>query len=623
MPYAVWIELIDPDPRSADEMTQAQRPQLILELIQANRQPEPPRDLAALTEDDPANLLDVRVLTSADGARIGVAVDTDHLESSLGTGFDLARRLSGSPALFGWRLESLRAERLSAPRGPGGWLPPDEEQTRFPVAAHLPGELRELAAHYLLAAAAGGLDDPAGRGRRTVAAADVVAGAVEDPWGRELTGALGALLVAACRAEAALGVRHALVGRGSGDPRLAQALLDTVRLDEALPATGYDEDRMRGHVLLENFMVEQNLLWNRVDDSGTADGERGRQQLRALLWAGLRALATMGRSTLRHAESPWVWLAELGSDEIDEVARQFAYRDLEAFEEAAENAEDQLHAATHAHLLLRLALRRPDLVDGNFPTAAMGAFTEPLRHLGFQTLLSLGAATVERTARTPLAESTASAARTVLPALHAIAADEDDAFDDLYDAIDHLLPGTPAPREERRHRTRTFLDLVTSAAAQAGDEQSARIARELLTTPAESACVQADLPDGREIEHALRLRVLATAAGLDPDLAGAIAADLPALRSPDPRDEPALRAEATRWWRTATTAAHRLRDDAPDLRCPEPGAELLHAMRRPDAAHLEALPTETVAVAVVQVISALSIAAQEPYLPHEILLRPE
>jgi hypothetical protein len=222
-------------------------------------------------------------------------------------GISLAHHVAGTLTVFGWRLTSLRTDMLAAPLAAGMWLPPaNQPQARFPVAAHLPEELQHLCSHYLLVAAARRLTNPNDRYQPRVDAADLVAGAIEHPWGRELVSALGGLLVAAARAEAATSIQHPLLGRGSGDPALAQALLDTIRKDQAQPATGYDDDGMRGHVLVDQFTTDHNLTFNRVDTAldPKANEYRSHEQLRSLLWAGIRTLATLGKDTLKQVRSP-------------------------------------------------------------------------------------------------------------------------------------------------------------------------------------------------------------------------------------------------------------------------------------------------------------------------------
>lgn len=72
----------------------------------------------------------------------------------------------------------------------------DHEQPRGHLAELLDGGLQELTSEFLLALAIRSLWHPTDsvEGHR---ARDVVLGATEDPWGRELTSALGVLLIRA------------------------------------------------------------------------------------------------------------------------------------------------------------------------------------------------------------------------------------------------------------------------------------------------------------------------------------------------------------------------------------------------------------------------------------------
>ncbi|CCH29344.1 hypothetical protein ABZ816_35810 [Actinosynnema sp. NPDC047251] len=627
MPFAVWIELDDPDSTPSDEMVRAQRPQAILDLIESGGVDEVPEaDAHPQDEDEALGLLDVRVLTHPRGARVGVVVDTEELDRSLGLGLDLARMLAGSPVLFGWRLTSVHSDRVTAPLEPGVGLPRlDEETARFPVFEHLPDELQQLAAQYLLVGAAASIVAPVGGHHRTVDAVEVVAGSAEHPWGRELAGALGGLLVAACRAET---TQHPLVARGGGDAGLAEALLEVVRADAAETGTGFEDDRMRGFSLVEDFMSEHGLLWNRSDGELTpeADEAWSRRQLRSLLWAGVRVLATLGKDTLPAAETPWVWLAELDSDDIDDAVDGFAELDVEAFEEAAEHAEDELYAATQAHVLARLALLHPDLLDTKATAELMSGSSayEPLHHLGMQILLSLGSARVEQVVRSS-SGSVKAAAEQVLTVLRAVDSEDDDAYDDFHRVLEDLLPAVVKPSAARCSTTRVFLDLLDAAARAAGDEDAAKAARYLVDFPAELACVIVSVSDDDTVEQVLRRRVLAAVTALDPTAAGRYAADLPALRSCDPRDEPALRSEATGWWaapRLSVVSSPSLVQAALEG-CPEPGATLLRTLGPPEEVEglsLAGLSTGKLVVAVVQAVSALSVAARDPELPNDILL---
>lgn len=637
MPYAVWIDVVDPDPRRSDEVTLAQRPELIMGLIEAgwDGPADPGHEVVdalqeAEAEGNVHELLDVRVLTYPDGAIIGVAVAGDDVEVALEVGLSLAHHLAGTPALFGWRLESLRTEKLSAPRAPDVWLPPvDEPRARFPVAAYLPRELRELCTKYLLVSAARDINDPTGHGRGTVDAADLVAGSVEHPWGSAFDEFLGGLLVAAARQEAATGTRSPLVGRGGGDPSLAQALIDIIRRDQEQPSTGYDDDQMRGFVLIDDFKTEHGLTFDRVDDTldREADEERSREQRRTLLWAGLRALATLGKNTLDRDQSSWLWLAALDSDIVDSVISEFANRDEDYLEESSEHTESELYTATQAHLLMRLALLHPDLLreEAELGLNDIDVTAGPLHHIAVETLMSLGTDAIASVAEASGHPAT-KAAKMLLPLLKALDSDEGDPFADLHLALEKLLPRTRTGAGKRRHPAKTFLELITSAATAVGTDHAAKTARDLFIAPAASACVLIDDHTDRDVEDSLRLRILAAAAALSPLAAGKVAADLPQLRSQDPRDEPAARTEAMTWWNNSVQALNHHPDrssiDLTKIECPEPGRTLLSGLvsGTPDlSAALAVMPVNDTVVATAQAISILSIALDNPELPYEIV----
>jgi hypothetical protein len=120
-------------------------------------------------------------------------------------------------------------------------------------------------------------------------------------------GALGLLLIQAARLESRSGSSVGLVVQGAGAPELAAELLRCARETCTESETdGWTEDEMRGHVLLKGFMEDHRLRWNQVldDESLRESEERSGLQLSTLLWAGLRALATMADS-LRNLSGPW------------------------------------------------------------------------------------------------------------------------------------------------------------------------------------------------------------------------------------------------------------------------------------------------------------------------------
>ncbi|MGW5739971.1 hypothetical protein [Amycolatopsis sp. NPDC003861] len=413
-----------------DAAAAAQLPELIVELLSTgwdvpavpwlddeDEDEEPDIADGDSTEDQHdagPGLLDMRVLGYRDGAMIGLALDTDILEVATTIGASLGRHLAdAAPALLGWTTESLRAVKLTAPDADGDWLPSlREDGPRFSVAEHLRHDLLEMAAQFLIAGAVRDLHDPTGESRYTpeaVDAADLVAGAVtQHPWGREVAGELGTLLIAAGRHEAASGTRRPLTGHGGGDSALAQQLLDTVRSEIDQPAIDRDDDRMRGHVLVENFMEHHDLQWNRRTgdlDEDTAE-RRSRDQLRALLWAGLRVLATLTHDLTDNAPSPWLWLADLECDDLSSAVGMFAELDDERLTVAADDDDEELATAAEAHVLVRAALLHPDLLDDGASDEVWSALSNtevtvgPLHHVIHDALIILGADAVAKASGT-------------------------------------------------------------------------------------------------------------------------------------------------------------------------------------------------------------------------------
>ncbi len=649
MPYAVWLEMTAPEPIT-DAAAAAQLPGLIVDLLKAgwdvpavswlDDEDDEPAAANEDTEDDTdgPGLLDMRVLSYRDGAMIGLAVDTDILEVATTIGASLGRHLAdAAPALLGWTTESLRAVKLTAPDADGDWLPSlREDGPRFPVAEHLRHDLLEMAAQFLIAGAVRDLHDPTGESRHTpeaVDAADLVAGAVaQHPWGREVGGELGTLLIAAGRYEAASGARRPLTGHGGGDAALAQQLLEAVRAEIDRPAIDYDDDRMRGHVLVEDFMERHDLQWNRrtgdLDDE--ADERRSREQLRALLWAGLRVLATLTHDLTDDAPSPWLWLADLECDDLSPAVGVLAELDDERLTEAAEDDDEELAAAAEAHVLVRAALLHPDLLDDGVSDEVGSLLfnTEvtsgPLHHVAHDVLIILGADAIAKATGNTNQSKAAELLAPPLRAIETLRVDDDDPdgdpYNDLHAALERLLPRSGST-SRRVRMARDLLALITAAAA--SPDTPARVARELFLDPATTACVLLSTDDDNRTVRRLRTYILTTAAALDPAIAGSFAADLPALHSTDPRDEPALRHEITTWWNRTLQTLRQL----PELphrepQCPDPGAALLKSATTDEGAPsgtLDDLSTAHAAIAVAQAISAISLALDDPDFPAQII----
>ncbi|WIV59124.1 hypothetical protein [Amycolatopsis nalaikhensis] len=645
MPYAVWLEMTAPEPIT-DAAAAAQLPGLVADLLGAGWEVpavpwlEDEDDPAVADDDEPggAGLLDMRVVGYRDGAVIGLAVDTDVLEVATTIGASLGRHLAdAAPALLGWTTESLRAVKLTAPDADGDWLPSlRDDSPRFPVAEHLRHDLLEMAAQFLIAGAIRDLHDPTGESRHTpeaVDAADLVAGAVtQHPWGREVGGRLGTLLIAVGRHEATSGARRPLTGHGGGDSALAQQLLEAVRAEIDHPALDYGDDRMRGHVLVEGFMEHHDLQWNRrtgdLDDE--ADERRSREQLRALLWAGLRVLATLTHDLTDQAPSPWLWLADLECDDLSPAVGVLAELDDERLTVAAEDDDEELAAAADAHVLVRAALLHPDLLDDATSDEVESALSDtevtsgPLHHVAHDALIILGADAIATASGTTKQNKAADLLLPPLRAIEALRVDDDDVdgdpYNDLHHALEQLLPRSGGT--SRRLRLARELLLLITAAAAATPDTPARVARELFLDPATTACVLLSTDDDNRAIRRLRTYILTAAAALDPTIAGSFAADLPALRSTDPRDEPALRNEITTWWNRTLQVLRR----QPELlgqqpHCPDPGGALLKSATTDGdvpSGTLDDLPTAHAAVAVAQAISAISLALEAPELPVEI-----
>ncbi|MGA8114972.1 MAG: hypothetical protein WCA46_15000 [Actinocatenispora sp.] len=639
MPYIVWVGMADPNPAALDEPGRALLSRLILDVASADWGVPAVTHPPDTTADDgtgprshhSGDLAGLRVQPHPRGALISMTIETDVLDDALLAGSRLGRRISGAaPSLLGWTVEHVRAQRLSPLTG-GDWYPEPEGSPWRPVAAHLPDPLRALSARYLVAAAVRDLADPAGRTGHRVDAAELAEAAARDhPWGRELVSALGELMVVAGRAEAEAGRRTRLTGRGGGQTDLPEALLHRVRAEIDVPSTGFRDDTMRGRALIDQFVDDMGLSW---DDAGDARHEDpGHRPLWHLLWAGLRVLATLSGDGTNDARSPWLWLDALGADHADPLVGVLAELDRTSLAYAERDTSHQLSAAAEAHLLIRAALLHTSFLDPAVGTLTgcldRPQVTESLQHIAYETLTAMGPAAVcvagQGLDRLPGA---AVVARDLIPALRALGAEHQagDPSDDLHRAMERLLheadPGGAGPSGAH-----TLLNLITRAAAEHGEERAAELARDLFARPSDAACLLLNGVDEGQADDRLRRHILARAAALDPTMAGRIAADLPALDSDDPRDRPALRVQARSWWSdTARRLAHHDLDQGQFPTFPGLGSALLRAFTGSGAAGairaLADMPTSIAVVAVVQAISALSIATGRPELPLEVLTR--
>lgn len=530
---------------------------------------EPPGDVSP----DGA-ILDYRVLGYPGGAIILVVLDGGDLMQTSVAITGLAQHLTTwSPGLLEYSPDEVSIAKVDEPYDGENWLPridgdeEDREQPRWNLAELLDDDLQDLAAEYLLAQGVRSLWQPTDpvEGYR---ARDVVLGAAEDPWGRELTSALGALLIRAARFEHRSGSSANLVIQGSGEPGLAADLLRRAR--ETGPGAETDgrddDDAVRGHLLMERFMAEHQLSWNQVlDDESVKDyEERASRQLRALLWAGLRALATMAMP-LSRLSGPWQLLDQLGGDPLVSV---FARGEEEQNEEDAEEDLEEVESAAAAHVLVWLSVRHPELLDGETAGALADQVTEnasALHHVLCEALLMAGAGPLKAAlesfppppgARAGIKDFTVALEVTETAEVN----DAADPYDDMHRALDRVLAEGPGLKERIR-----WVLAVTGLAARLtetdanprrddGEQVSSplTLTRYLLAMPAMHAAVVLHRHDD---ENAVRTRMLSLSAQVAPVAAGDLASELPDLTGDDPRLEPAAKARAVNWIENAVRLA--------------------------------------------------------------------
>lgn len=246
----------------------------------------------------------------------------------------------------------------------------------------------------------------------------------------------------------------------------------------------------------------------------------------------------------------------------------------------------------------------------------------PLHHLLGDLLPSFGTSTTEAVLATEPPNPIDTIAATLHPVLQNLNDHEDEAYDDLYRTIDDLLPADTDEDPEAVHQMLVFLQ---HAARSVGPDRAHQIAGYLLRSPSESACVLVT-GDDRNTDPELRHHLLALACTISTNVAADIAQQLPQLSSDDPRDAPALRHEATTWWsRLADLTA-----DDPEIhtaittattQSAEPAADLLDALASGSQDPLpESMPTAELVAAIIQAIATLSLAADDPTLPFQIIL---
>jgi hypothetical protein len=608
MPYLCQVRITGPtpDPEGVSQMMDA-----VSDAIQAGW--EAPRivtdedaaDLSGAEEDAPDGaILDYQVLGYPGGAIIVVVLDSGDLTQTAVAATGLAQHLTTwSPGMLEYSPSEVSISQLDEPYDEENWLPPlvdesdDEdagEDPRWPMAGLIDGELRTMSAEYILARAVRSLWDPTEFSRD---AWNVVARSVEYPWGGELTRALGVFLVRAARIEAARtetegGTPAKLIVRGSGTPELAAELLRLAREMAAEPGT--DSDETRGHLLIERFIEDQDLGWNRVTEGEAPDEAEGRsdRQLRALLWAGLRALATLTFS-LKDYTGPWQVLEQLdGRPLVSFLAGEEEARNEEDTEEDLEETE----AAAAALVLAWLAITEPGLLD-RVPDWLRQEIREngsSFHHVVYHALLLAGAGPVAAAvAARPVPDWIARIRPDVesfVTALAATAADGDaiDPYDDMHVALERILTADVPDLDNRLRYVLGIIGLAAEFTATDAnprrDEQGAigsarELAKYLLTHPAMHAALVLHAGDD---DTAVRTRALALAAQVAPSAAGALAADFPELSGDDPRLEPASRTQVRHWIEEALRAASDKVGAQKELGCGDDARALAAAVMRGD-----------------------------------------
>ncbi|ABW12229.1 hypothetical protein Franean1_2806 [Parafrankia sp. EAN1pec] len=637
MPYMVWVNLESADPDERAKSADDSVPELIGNLLEDGWEVLV-RRVASDEDDDvenavsPPELLDVQILGYPRGAYVGLIVDTGDLHVATAVGVGLGKHLTdAAPVLMGWTTRSLRVEEVPDGRR---FVPPERDaavfRPRFPLAQYLPSDLQELCAQFLIAGAIRGINNPTEGRPETIDAADVVAATVtESPWRGKIPGALGALLVAAARYEAAYGASRPLTGRGEGDAAVAEALLATVRADRESPTTEYDDDdHMRGYVLLHHFAEELELDWTRVDPDLERDASDARndERLRTVLWASLRALATMTQDFPPTVRTPWLWLSHLDPEDVDPIADALAERDEERVEQSDEDTSEAVYYAARAHLLIRVSLLHPDLIESDAVrelVSSMGSHAggaDPLIHLLFHVMHALSAENLRAVAHSPEDSDQGRAAARLAAAVQTFDDGKPDAMDGIFQVLEELWA---QPAEASNQAPRVLLVVVCRAAASAGSGAARDIADELFSMPSELACV---IVGDRGIDGSIRRHVLAEACLIDPLVAADVATSFPELASDDPRAEPALRNEFQSWWASAATAAKHETlapaiTDAVAL-SPGHGKPLLQSVAAghgADDLFPGSTPTYDLVTAVAEALSALALAADTPDLPFDIL----
>lgn len=534
--------------------------------------------------EEGGSIQDYRVLAYPGGVIICVLLVGGEFEQVALAVAALGRHLTTwSPELLAYSIGEMSVSRYDEPYDADNWLPPfddvdEQPRPHWPPEVLLDKDLLAINARYLLAGAVRSLWEPGRRvGSPAVDPHDIAAGAAEHPWGGAFIQALGTLLIRAARIDARSGARAKLTAQGAGDPALAADLLRKARETAPENATeGWTDDDMRGHMLIAKFIEDHELDWNRVREGETPrqTDKRSADQLRQLVWAGLKTLATLS-SPLAHVSNAWELLDGLGDDE---VVALLAELEAERIDEAIAEDQKEMETAAAAHAAVWLAIRRPALLDieqcRRLIDIVVGDVTT-FHQLVYAALVMAGTGPVRAaTDGVDMPAATRAAMRKFVRAQALTNPDDgssrpsDEEVGDAYDDMHHALEAALNDDGDLYGQVRGILTVVGLAAELTSTEVNAHLgkeryictprelARELLERAAEHASVilSEEEPDG---DGSVRLNALSVIAQIAPDAAGEMAADFPDLASDDPRDEPAARARARQW---VVDALHTVRD---------------------------------------------------------------
>ncbi|WP_194894917.1 hypothetical protein [Catenulispora pinisilvae] len=538
---------------------------------------------AAMTEGwrSLRKVLDHRIIGYPGGAVITVVLDGDGLdfEEAAAALASLGRHLTTwSPELLAYRLQQVEVAKLDHRWDEEHWLPPldhdrADDRPAWPLPVLMGDPLQELAAQYLVAGAVRSVWEPGKRvNYPSFTARDVALGAAEYPWHREITTALGAMLIQAARREAEDNDYAPLIVAEGASREFADDLVQRARQTADDATDGFADDQMRGQLLLQSFVEAHELGWTPAADDDNHDRREAHRSelLRQLLDAGFGALATMCAG-LQDVRSPWELAVELTDDPVVAVIT-----DLESdrIDEDIDSDTCEVWAAATSHAAVWAAIHRPDLLDIAVGAELLDDLTgsiDTLHQVVHSALVMLGDAVIAAALEDPtLPPILLTPIRNFIAAQRAIR-DEDyegDAIDDMHCALETAL-GHDDPGPER---LREVLCLITIAAPLTGTDANPELGQQgYISSPSQlsSALLRhadehaaLDLSPESHGDGGARLATIAVLAALAPEAAGAMAAQLPILDQADPRSEPAARDQALRWIHNAIEQTNALETEA-------------------------------------------------------------